>query len=99
MRLRKEEIDAIKEVAREIFGGSATVQLFGSRTDDSLKGGDIDLLILTNREISHSEQYHLKIKFLVELKKIIDDQKIDVIIERDQQSKSSKKMHVEGILL
>ena len=99
MRLVMKEIEAIKEVTRNIFGGSAIVQLFGSRTDDSLKGGDIDLLIFTNREISHSEQYKLKIKFLVELKKIIGEQRIDVIIERDQQSEFSKKMHVEGIML
>jgi predicted nucleotidyltransferase len=99
MRLGKKEIDAIKEVSKKVFGSRATVQLFGSRTDDSLKGGDIDLLIFTNREISHFKQYQLKIKFLVQLKKIIGDQKIDVLIERDQQSDYSKEMHIEGIPL
>lgn len=85
MRLKQDEIDAIKEVTKAIFGKNASIRLFGSRTNDSLKGGDIDLLILCNRNISTSEKYHLKIKFLVQLKKIVGDQKIDVLIEENQQ--------------
>jgi len=85
MRLKQNEIEAIKEVTKEIFGESANIRLFGSRTNDTLKGGDIDLLILCNRMISSSEKYQLKIKFLVQLKKILGDQKIDILIEENQQ--------------
>jgi predicted nucleotidyltransferase len=100
MRLRQKEIEAIKEVTRAIFGENAIIRLFGSRTNDSLKGGDIDLLIHCNRAISGSEQYQLKIKFLVQLKKIIGDQKIDVLVNSGQhQQNISQNVINDGILL
>jgi uncharacterized protein len=100
MRLKQSEIDAIKEVTKAVFGENAIIRLFGSRTNDSLKGGDIDLLIHCDRTISRSEQYQLKIKFLVQLKKRIGDQKIDVLIDGGQLHKSFIQ-HVinEGIQL
>ena len=88
MRLNNKEIAAIKEVTREVFGDNATISLFGSRTDNNKKGGDIDLFIQCNCQISREEQYQLKIKFLVQLKKIIGDQKIDVLINGGQLSNS-----------
>lgn len=43
MRLTTEEITAITAAARDAFGASAVVRLFGSRVHDHLRGGDIDL--------------------------------------------------------
>ena len=43
MRLTPEEVDAIKAAAAEAFGETVVVRLFGSRVDDSLRGGDVDL--------------------------------------------------------
>ena len=62
MRINSNDIKAIKEVAKAIFGETATIRLFGSRTDDQKKGGDIDLLIQCNQMISRMEIYPLKIK-------------------------------------
>ncbi len=45
MRLHPYEVEAIRAAAREVFGPSATIRLFGSRVRDDLKGGDIDLLV------------------------------------------------------
>ena len=88
MRLRNNEIAAIKEVTREVFGDNATIGLFGSRKDNNKKGGDIDLFIQCNCHISREELYQRKIKFLVLLKNIIGDQKIDVLINAGQLSGS-----------
>ncbi len=89
MRLNNKEIAAIKEVTRDIFGENATISLYGSRTDNNKKGGDIDLFIQCKSQISREELYQLKIKFLVQLKKHIGDQKIDVLINGGQLSKST----------
>lgn len=43
MRLTPEEVAAIKAAASNSFGDEAIVRLFGSRVDDTLEGGDIDL--------------------------------------------------------
>jgi predicted nucleotidyltransferase len=82
MRLTKKEIEAIREVTSEVFGDKAKAHLFGSRVNDALKGGDIDLLIQTDRNIPGAEQNRLKIKFLVHLKNRIGDQRIDVVLDR-----------------
>ena len=43
MRLSQSDIVSIKEAARDTFGDDAIVRLFGSRTNDALEGGDVDL--------------------------------------------------------
>ena len=43
MRLTPNEIAAIKAAAADAFGEGVVVRLFGSRVDDTKRGGDIDL--------------------------------------------------------
>lgn len=45
MRLSQEHRAAIVRIVQELAGPSAEVRLFGSRTDDAARGGDVDLLI------------------------------------------------------
>lgn len=100
MRLNINEINEIKAVAQSVFGANALVTLFGSRIDDNKKGGDIDLLIKCNKTISRDELYQLKINFLIQLKKRIGDQKIDVLIDGGQKNNTIfKAVENEGILL
>lgn len=100
MRIKSEDIKAIKDVAKTIFGESAKIWLFGSRTNEQKKGGDIDLLIHYDKASSGKEKYHLKIMFLVQLKKIIGDQKIDVLIDNGQQHRSIfHQIYNERVLL
>lgn len=47
MRLNSKEIQSIVRIAKEIYGEDVSIYLFGSRTDDTKRGGDIDLLIRT----------------------------------------------------
>ena len=48
MRLTDQEIQGIRKAVTSRFGESAKTWLFGSRADDSKRGGDIDLLIETD---------------------------------------------------
>ena len=93
MRLTDFQIEAIVSSTRKIFSDKALVYLFGSRVDDELKGGDIDLMI-------SDEDDHLtlqkKIIFLVDLKRKIGDQKIDLVF--DNANTRSKQSFYQSIL-
>lgn len=45
MRLTEQEAAAIRAAASDAFGAGAGVRLFGSRLDDTRRGGDINLLV------------------------------------------------------
>lgn len=81
MRLTNDEIKAIKDTFCEVFE-DGDIYLFGSRVDDSKKGGDIDLYISPANELDDLHQK--KIDFLVKLDFAIGEQKIDVIISKDK---------------
>jgi predicted nucleotidyltransferase len=48
MRIAPNEIQAAVQVVRKYLGESSAVWLFGSRVDDTQKGGDIDLYVETD---------------------------------------------------
>lgn len=81
MRLNQFQIDTIVELSKKHFGQQTTVYLFGSRTDDKQKGGDIDLLIKNMNGATLTIE--TKIRFLAELKTQIGDRKIDVVFDND----------------
>lgn len=45
MRLTPLQIKCIKQVAADVLGDQARLMLFGSRVDDTRRGGDIDLYV------------------------------------------------------
>jgi len=81
MRIRDKDNEVIKELAKKYFGSDTHVYLFGSRVSETQKGGDIDLFI-TNQDTSRLTLM-AKIEFLAELKSIIGDQKIDVVLDTE----------------
>ena len=95
MRLTDVEIQNIKETFLEVFQEGA-IYLFGSRVDDSLKGGDIDLFIqVENRK----DLLKKKIQFLVKIKEKIGDQKIDVLISKDTTRVIEQEAIAKGVKL
>ncbi len=95
MRLKKIEIKTIKKSFIETFK-SGEIYLFGSRIDYDKRGGDIDLYIIPDTNINLTKK---KIDFLVSLKKILGEQKIDVVIDRGKDRVIDKIAKSEGILL
>lgn len=79
MRLTDDQVQAIKQTAHAVLGDDARVILFGSRTDDAKKGGDIDLLFETDRAVDNRA---ITIGALyVSLIRKLGDRKIDVILK------------------
>lgn len=81
MRLPESDINIIKRVAHEVWGDRVIVYLFGSRADDSEKGGDIDLLIKLPEEPEPGKIMLKKSEFLAKLEVLLGEQKFDLVIQ------------------
>ena len=95
MRLTKEQLRHIKEVFRDVYS-EGELYLFGSRVDESKKGGDIDLYISVKDK---DNLVYKKIHFLAKLKRKIGEQKIDVVYDIGKERVIDKIVKNEGILL
>jgi predicted nucleotidyltransferase len=93
MRLTPKEISEIKKAVATV-DRKARVFLFGSRTDDTQKGGDIDLLVLSG-SLGRAEKR--KIRF--QLYNALGEQKIDLLITSDLSDPFCKMAHKQGIEL
>ena len=95
MRLTDFELMCIKQAFLEVFE-DGEIYLFGSRVDDSLKGGDIDLYIKVKAK---QDLLNKKIQFLAKLKEKIGDQKIDVVVSKDETRIIEQEAITKGIKL
>ena len=77
MRLDENERKAITSSIKDL-DPQAKIYLFGSRTDPAKKGGDIDILIIS-QYLANSDKLALKRKIFEK----IEEQKIDILIARD----------------
>ncbi|MDX2188706.1 MAG: nucleotidyltransferase domain-containing protein [Bacteroidota bacterium] len=91
MRLNNKEIEIIKSETVSWFGKNALVYLFGSRVDDSKAGGDIDLLICNSNNGNEMELNEQKLKMLARLKMLIGDQKIDILLQKQNDQRTIVK--------
>ena len=85
MRLTNQQLSIIKTTATQLFGVSTGVWLFGSRVDDTARGGDIDLyieLIISNVDAI----VDAKLRFMMEMHKKLGERKIDVVICRPESN-------------
>ena len=94
MRLDQKEIQLIIEtILKE--DKLAQVYLYGSKIDENARGGDIDLLIISNiLKLDH------KLKILVQLKYQLGDQKIDLsILSPDEYKRDPFFKAIHKVLL
>lgn len=75
MRLRPFEVEAIKAAAHRTFGDHVVVRLFGSRVNDDLRGGDIDLHFETDTPVTDRDV----VQFEDDLFRTLDEQRVDKI--------------------
>ena len=74
MRLSRREHAAIRNRCEELVPGSEAF-LFGSRTDPQARGGDIDILLLTDARLPMAEIRRLRRAILGE----IGEQRLDIV--------------------
>ena len=91
MRLNKKDIQSIVRVAKEIYGEGVEVYLFGSRTDNEKRGGDIDLLVRTTSE---KKGVLARIRMIARLKQFLGD-----VIGDHEESLVAKEALITGIRL
>ena len=80
MRLHKKEQQLIIETLKNSIS-DAVIYLFGSRADENRRGGDIDLFLLTNNDVSLKD----KIDLLVQLECNGIERKVDSISEPEKR--------------
>jgi predicted nucleotidyltransferase len=99
MRLTPEQVTSIKEATLDLAGVGARVWLFGSRTDDQSKGGDVDLLVEVDGEVSEPAQ--LSAKIATRVSRSMHGRKVDVIIKSPnlKQLPIHQMAIAEGVLL
>ena len=78
MRLSDHDRQAIRRVTTEVAGAHARLLLFGSRTRDDLRGGDIDLLV--ELPAITPERWALGNRLGARLQRAIGLRKIDILV-------------------
>ena len=80
MRLTKSEVLAIDAAAKAVLPRGARVLLFGSRTDDARRGGDIDLLVEPPTPMDTSLAADLSTRLAARLYRLIGERRIDIVV-------------------
>jgi len=78
MRLSRQTQQTIRDTVREVFGIEAGVKLFGSRINDDMRGGDIDLLVELPSVTEGLERKTMQLAAKLQLR--IGDQPIDILV-------------------
>jgi len=91
LRLTSKEVKIIKNQIYKIFGESE-IFLFGSRVDDNLKGGDIDLYIITK-----NPSFAKKLRLKTTLEDLLF-KPVDIVLSKDK-NRLIEKEALKGIKL
>lgn len=90
MRLSEEEIKYIRDVIKR-YDNNSEIYIFGSRLDDSKKGGDIDIMVVS-KVINFEKILDIK----AELYDKLGFRKIDLIVSKGyaEESQNFKKKYI-----
>lgn len=96
MRISKEEKDTIINTISSVISGTLKIYLYGSRTRKNTKGGDIDILILTENPLPYETIRKIKIKIY----DLLPNVKIDIVSSTfNQKSPFVKLIENDALLL
>jgi predicted nucleotidyltransferase len=79
MRLTPAQVEIIRGTAKQLLGSDVQITLFGSRVDDSGKGGDVDLMV----EVTHplNEPALISAQLASQVSRGLGGRKVDVVIK------------------
>jgi predicted nucleotidyltransferase len=93
MRLTAEEQRRLKAVAERVFGPRVEAYVFGSRVDDSRRGGDVDVYcVLPERPADLARR---EARFQVEAEAALDGLTVDVVVRTPQTPISTIHRYAE----
>ncbi|MCX7085688.1 MAG: nucleotidyltransferase domain-containing protein [Methylococcales bacterium] len=78
MRLTDGQIETIRTVSKQIAGADAKIRLFGSRLNDELQGGDLDLMLEVSEPVENPAL--LSAQMAAKISRIMYGRKVDVIL-------------------
>lgn len=76
MRLSSRQLDLLRHTIRRHFGAEAVAYVFGSRTVDSARGGDVDLFV----ETAAVADYRARAAALAELETLLE-MPVDLVVK------------------
>jgi len=79
MRLTEQQVQAIRKATIEVVGHAAPVWLFGSRVNETARGGDVDLMVQLTEPVN--DPASLMIKLATKVSKCMHGRKVDVLID------------------
>jgi predicted nucleotidyltransferase len=99
MRLSPDQARTIVIATQELAGPDARVRLFGSRLDDRVRGGDIDLLVECPRPVARP--VWLAAQITARLQRRLGDRRIDVLVidPATELQAVHRVAQTEGVLL
>ena len=80
MRLTETEQVGIAQTATAVLPAGSRVMLFGSRVDDTRRGGDVDLLVEMPAPCPPDEIVRLQSRFAVQLYRRCGERRIDIVV-------------------
>lgn len=78
MRLSPEQQAAIRRIVADVAGPDAQVRLFGSRLDDSARGGDVDLFVTLERPVEQPALVSAQLS--ARISRHLQGRRVDVIL-------------------
>jgi predicted nucleotidyltransferase len=78
MRLRPQDVNALRTAIYDVAPDAIAIRLFGSRLDDNARGGDVDLMIDFEKLIDNPAV--LSARLAVRASRAMSNRKVDILL-------------------
>jgi len=93
MRLTTEERRRLRAIAERVFGPEVEVYVFGSRVNDDLRGGDVDVYCVIPEH--PPDLGRREARFQVEAEEALDGLRVDVVVRTPSTPVGTIHRHAE----